>query len=971
MILSEKDIELCNKKRDNHNKLLFGFMLGYFKTNINFPSSDKELSRELTIQISSELNTPLTFIENLDWSDRITKRFRKQIRVYLSYREPNSKNSEEFIKYLVEEILPNGPSEALLSEQARQYFENSKVEAFKEKQLQRHINSAKYQFEQNLFQSINNSFSFDDTKLIDKVLLAIEKTSEDGIISLSELKNDIPGARIKHVNYAIKRIELLNKIKIPKSILENINRKVLVGYYDRIMALSPSNILEFNTNAKYGIMAIFFHIKLQIMLDLLADTFIKLVHRMRTSATKFVDKNLLKEIKRVEGKLNILEKLAVTSVKNPDHSIKDKIYQAVSKEKLLEVINDLKHRGKWYEQQIQTKIHSNYAHGSRIVLLAILKTLLLKEDHKDYKPILEAIDFIKKFANESDSENYLTTPPIKDVISSDWEYMIVIKTKKKEVINKYNYEIAVLEKLKELLVYKAIWIENSYRYRNPNDDTPKDYDAKKEEYCQMLGLPTTAKVFIDQLKTLQKDKLKSLNYSILNNELVKIKQNTTKKNILITPSEAQQEPENIDKLQNEIVKQFLSINLIDILKECDLLIDFTNEMKTIARSSNISQDDLRKRLLLCIYGIGSNTGLKRISIANGDVKYSDLRYVKKRFINKTNLSNAIRVIVNKVLDIRDKRVWKEATTTVACDSTQVSAWDQNLINEWHYRYKGKGVMIYWHVDKKALCIYSQLKSCSSSEVGSMIKGVIDHDTAMNMNRVFVDTHGQSVLGFAVSYLLGFDLLPRFKGINTQKLCGVTSDDKNIYPNIAKIIKGTINWKLIEENYDEVLKYIVALKLGIIEPSVLVKRFSKENYTHPIYKAFIEIGKANRTIFLCNYLESEELRIEINEGLNVVERLNNVMDFIFYGKLGELKTNKTDEQELSVLCLHLLQACMVYINTLIIQQTIFKLDLLKKFGEADYRALTPLLSAHINPYGLFPIDFNSRISINTELSSEVR
>ena len=72
----------------------------------------------------------------------------------------------------------------------------------------------------------------------------------------------------------------------------------------------------------------------------------------------------------------------------------------------------------------------------------------------------------------------------------------------------------------------------------------------------------------------------------------------------------------------------------------------------------------------------------------------------------------------------------------------------------------------------------------------------------------------------------------------------------------------------------------------------------------------------------------------------------------------------------MLCLHLLQACMVYINTLIIQQTIFKLDLLKKFGEADYRALTPLLSAHINPYGLFPIDFNSRISINTELRREV-
>ena len=70
---------------------------------------------------------------------------------------------------------------------------------------------------------------------------------------------------------------------------------------------------------------------------------------------------------------------------------------------------------------------------------------------------------------------------------------------------------------------------------------------------------------------------------------------------------------------------------IDILKECDLLINFTEQMETIARSSQINQADLQKRLLLCLYGIGSNTGLKRISIANGDVKHSDLRYIKKRF----------------------------------------------------------------------------------------------------------------------------------------------------------------------------------------------------------------------------------------------------------------------------------------------------------------------------------------------------
>jgi TnpA family transposase len=244
----------------------------------------------------------------------------------------------------------------------------------------------------------------------------------------------------------------------------------------------------------------------------------------------------------------------------------------------------------------------------------------------------------------------------------------------------------------------------------------------------------------------------------------------------------------------------------------------------------------------------------------------------------------------------------------------------------------------------------------------MIKGVIDHDTKMNMDKVFVDTHGQSVVGFAVSHILDFDLLPRFKAINKQKLFGVTAKDKAKYKNLSLIIKGNINWKLIEDNYEGVIKHMVALKLGIVEPSVLIKRFSRDNYNHPVYKALVEIGKAQKSIFLCDYLESEDLRIEINDGLNVVERLNHVMDFIFYGKLGEMKTNNIVDQELSVLCLHLLQSCMVYINTLIIQQILSEPHWENKLTPEDYRALTPLFSGHINPYGLFPIDFEQRIAL---------
>ena len=48
-----------------------------------------------------------------------------------------------------------------------------------------------------------------------------------------------------------------------------------------------------------------------------------------------------------------------------------------------------------------------------------------------------------------------------------------------------------------------------------------------------------------------------------------------------------------------------------------------------------------------------------------------------------------------------------------------------------------------------------------------------------------------------------------------------------------------------------------------------------------------------------------MRIEIHEGLNVVENWNSANSFIFYGKSGEISTNRIEDQELSVLSLHLL------------------------------------------------------------------
>jgi TnpA family transposase len=296
------------------------------------------------------------------------------------------------------------------------------------------------------------------------------------------------------------------------------------------------------------------------------------------------------------------------------------------------------------------------------------------------------------------------------------------------------------------------------------------------------------------------------------------------------------------------------------------------------------------------------------------------------------------------------------------DSTQFGAYDQNLLTEYHIRYHGRGIMVYWHVEKKALCIYSQIKRVSSSEVASMIQGLLRHCTDMEVKKGFVDTHGQSLVGFAFTHLLHIQLMPRFADIGGRKLYRPDTGMPDAYPNLQPILTSPIDWKLIRENYDEFIKYTAALKRGTAEAETILSRFSKNGPKHPVYKAIMELGRVRETIFLCEYLNSEAVRQEIQEGLNVIENWNGANAFTWLGKGGEIAVNNKDDQEIAILALHLLQICMVYINTLLVQKVLSEKEWLDKMQPEDFRGLTPLFYGHITPYGEFQLDMNKRLNI---------
>jgi len=946
---------LLQKKR-GVSRVAYLLLLRWFEKESEFPESLEAIPSNLIahgILLSDDPFSPKDLFLFFK-QEKTIKRYQQEILDYFEFK-PFDKSDLPLQKFLLG-IIFKEQNDQLIKEKTAAHLKKNRIENPGETLLSELIKNLKSQKEQEIFSQIDCVLSDEDKNYIDDYLLSSPEF--EGVCQF--LRQDSGSSTKESVKQEINRFNILKKLPIASlGFIGEIHTKQRNLYRRRFLTDTPERTRRRIDIVRYGLAAIFCYQRHQEAIDNLVEHLLSFIHRIKkTEETK--EARLSKEINKRLGDLETLYRLAEINRDHPKELIEKAVYPSIPQADIDKIIQT-RHFANRGKELIRESTIKRYSMTYRYTLFEILNILNFESNNQEF---LQALQLIKQYKNDRSKYYPLEADiPLDGLISKQQQKFIIEfdEVNKAQRVLRKDYECAVFKLLRIKLRHKEVWVSGAFKYRNPIEDLPKDFEENREEYFALMGQPLLAKAFTDQLKSEMRKYIGAFDQGLPENKLVHIIKKKGKPWILLSPLKKVEEPKLIQKMKEAVLNKWGIIDLLDMLKEVDLRENFTSCFSTAGNREILGRETIRKRLLLCIFAIGTNTGLKRTAGASrGSITFEELRHIKKFFMNKDDLREAINTTVNAIFRIRNPKIWRSVSTACAADSKQFSCFEKNLMTEWSPRHHDSGVMIYWHVSDQYICVYSQLKTCTSSEVVSMIQGITSQETEMDIESQYVDSHGQSELGFALSYLEKFDLLPRYKTIGDQKF--YLPEEGFQVTNIKDIMTRAIDWQAIEDQYDELIKHAVALKIGTATAETIIRKFARTHYQHPTFKAFMELGKAIKTIFLCRYLNSVELRQQINAGLNVVENWNSANDFVYYGKSAEISSNDRDEQEVSMLCLHLLQTSISYINTLLVEDLLEDAYWKSQMRPEDYRALTALFYLHINPYGTFELDLEKRLMI---------
>ncbi|HDR7713710.1 Tn3 family transposase [Bacillus cereus] len=946
---SKQDLEIINKRRREENRLGFAVQLAILR----YPSWPythiKSIPDSVIHYISKQIGSTLSSLSLYPQRENTLWDHLKEIRNEYEFVIFTLKEYRMTFKHLHQLAFENGDAIHLLHE-CIDFLRKNKIILPAITTLERMVWEARAMAEKKLFNTVSQSLSNTQKEKLEEIITS-QHPSESNKTILGWLKEPPGHPSPETFLKLIERLEYIREMELETVQISHLHRNRLLQLSRLGSRYEPYAFRDFQENKRYSILTVYLLHLTQELTDKAFE-----IHDRQILSLLSKGRKAQEEIQKQNGK-KLNEKIIHFT----------NIGQALikAKEEKLDVFEVLGSVIEWNSfvssvveaQELARPADYDYLDllQKRFYTLRKYTPTLLKvlEFHstKANEPLLQAVEIIRRM-NESGKRKVPGESPV-DFISKRWKKHLYGDD---GTINRHYYEMAVLTELREHVRAGDVSIVGSRQYRDFEEYLFSEDTWNQTKENTRLSVSLSYEDYLTERTSSLNERLKWLSANF--NKLDGVSLEKGKLSISRLEKDA---PEEAKKFSASLYQMLPRIKLTDLLMDVAYITGFHEQF---THASNNRKPDKEETIIImaALLGMGMNIGLCKMAAATPGLTYKQLANVSQWRMYEDAMNKAQAVLVNFHHKLQLSSYWGDGTTS-SSDGMRMQLGVSSLHADANPHYgTGKGATIYRFTSDQFSSYYTKIIHTNSRDAIHVLDGLLHHETDLNIEEHYTDTAGYTDQIFGLTHLLGFKFAPRIRDLSDSKL--FTIDKASEYPKLEAILRGQINTKVIEENYEDVLRLAHSIREGTVSPSLIMGKLGSYSRQNSLATALREMGRIEKTIFILNYISDESLRRKIQRGLNKGEAMNGLARAIFFGKQGELRERTIQHQLQRASALNIIINAISIWNTLHLTKAVEYQKRSDSFNEELLHHMSPLGWEHINLLGEYHFNSENKVSLDS-------
>jgi TnpA family transposase len=812
-----------------------------------------------------------------------------------------------------------------------------------------------------IFKQIYQQLDANLLKVLDELFIIKPGYSKTGYNNLKRLPKN---PTISHFKELLVHHTWLMSFGDINSYVSDIAKIKLQQFSVEAKSLDASDFKDMNEHRRYALIICLIHHaqrRAKDALSIMLSRTMSKMHKKSSDEHESLQKQQEEVTKHLLGAFH--DVLAICKEEISPETLGKNVLNTMSNHGGVDVLHNECEQAVAYHSNSYLPLLWKYFTPKRPALLKLAQILKLQSASQDTS-LINALHTVLN--NSHNKSEYLNDPVDVSFAPEKWQALICKKEGSKNVISRRYLEMAVFSCLSNELRSGDIFIEGSETYSDYRKEL-LDWESCQpllNEYCDEVGIANNAKDFVKNLRDHFIKIAEQVDSKFPDiTELVIDKQG----NPILKKRSPKQRSQQAIWLKQEIKNRMPERNLLDILCNTHHYTGWAYEFGPITGFDSKINDPVERHILTNFaYGtrMGATQAAKHIK---ADITAHMLSWINRRHVTPPLLDKAMTKLINFSNTFQIIKAWGTGKACAA-DGTICYIREENLIAEYHIRYGHRGGIAYHHVSDQYIALFSTFIPCGVWEAVEIIEALLKNQSDIKPDTIHADTQGQSTVVFGLAHLFGIKLMPRIRNWKDLKFFRPTKDSK--YTHIDSLFSDTIDWKLIETHWADLMQVALSIKTGKMSSSLLLRKLSNYSRKNRLYKAFQELGHVIRTQFLLEYISNVELRETITATTNKVEQYNQLCDWASFGALDLVASNDEDEMEKAV------KYNDIITNSVILQNIIDMSDIIHQLTqegaeirEDDIAFLSPYLTEHIKRFGDYFIDVH-RIPVQILRASKV-